>query len=98
MIVLFNTAPVWVYAISLSTLVPLALREKFSVIKALMILLLVFGFSVISYSDYKTDEKSSTQKLSNVIGNSSSLMSAVCYGFYSTYLKVNIPEKREATF
>ena len=95
---MFNTTPVWIYAISLSTIVPLALREKFSVIKALMISLIVLGFSIISYSDYKTEEKGSIQKLSNVIGNSSCLLSAVGYGLYSIYLKVNVPEEKEATF
>ena len=97
-IVLFNTTPVWIYAISLSTLVPLTLREKFSIIKALMIFLIVLGFSVISYSDFKNEGTSDIQKRSNAIGNSSCLLSAICYGFYSTYLKVNIPEEREATF
>lgn len=50
--VLFNTAPVWVYALSLSKLVPLAHREKFDFLKSLMIFLLIAGFLIIALQDY----------------------------------------------
>lgn len=49
--VLNNSAPMWVWLFSLSPLIPLMHREKFDLIKGLMIWLLMVGFSIISYAD-----------------------------------------------
>ena len=62
-----------------------------------MIWLLVLGFSLISYQDSKK-ETSKEEQVSTFLGNSFCLFSAICYGFYATYLQIQIPKEEEAKF
>lgn len=94
--VLNNSAPMWVWLFSLSPLVPLVHREKFELLKGLMIWLLMVGFVVISYADL--GEASSEATTGTIVGNSACLLSAVVYAVYSLYMKIKIPKEREYTF
>ena len=47
-VVLSNTTPIWVYALSISCFIPLLHREKFNVLKALMVTLSLSGFILIA--------------------------------------------------
>ena len=94
-VVLSNTSPAWVFLTSISCLMPASLREELSWIKAGMILLSLLGFSIIAYED--RDARDS--KIDNpILGDVLSLLSAICYAFYATYLKVKVPEEKESDF
>lgn len=47
-VILSNTSPMWVYLISLSCLVPATLRERFDIVKAMMVFVSLAGFMLIA--------------------------------------------------
>eukprot|EP00353_Schmidingerella_taraikaensis_P012151 CAMPEP_0185588252 /NCGR_PEP_ID=MMETSP0434-20130131/52314_1 /TAXON_ID=626734 ORGANISM="Favella taraikaensis, Strain Fe Narragansett Bay" /NCGR_SAMPLE_ID=MMETSP0434 /ASSEMBLY_ACC=CAM_ASM_000379 /LENGTH=306 /DNA_ID=CAMNT_0028210759 /DNA_START=203 /DNA_END=1119 /DNA_ORIENTATION=- len=94
-VVLSNTSPAWVYILSISCLVPAAFREKFNWVCAAMIVVSMSGFVLIAVED-KNDSTDETEK--PILGDALSLLSALSYGFYATYLKIKVPESEEATF
>lgn len=96
-VVLSNTSPAWVYLLSISCLVPAAVREKFDWVCALMILVSLSGFVLIALED-KKDASSSDSSSKPVLGDLLSLLSAMSYAVYATYLKIKVPEEKEATF
>ena len=95
-VVLSNTSPAWVYLISLSCLVPAISREKFDCICALMILVSLSGFVLIAVEDSHDADPDDSNK--PVLGDVLSIASAVCYAVYATYLKIKVPEEKEADF
>lgn len=94
-VVLSNTSPVWVYLIAISCLVPGATREKFNCLKALAIVVSLAGFSIIALEDSKGDAGESEKP---VLGDVLSLVGAVCYALYATYLRVKVPPEKDADF
>ena len=96
-VVLSNTSPAWVYLLSLSCLVPAAFREKFDCVSAIMIAVSLSGFVLIAVED-KHDAESGDENSKPMLGDLLSLVSAISYAFYATYLKIKIPEEDEATF
>ena len=90
-VILSNTSPMWVYLISLSCVVPAAMREKFDWIKGCMILLSLGGFIVIAIQDWKDDTNTDQTGAQQALGDGFTLISAMCYGFYATFLKVKVP-------
>jgi solute carrier family 35, member F5 len=90
----------WVYLIGLSCLMPLVMREKFEWIKGTMILLSLGGFIVIAIQDWKdgSGEDSDSTGADQALGDGLTLLSAICYGFYATFLKVKVPPEKEETF
>ena len=95
-VVLSNTSPAWVYLLSLSCLVPVSYREKFDWLCAIMILVSLSGFGVIALADKRDASESDTTK--PIIGDVLSLLSAISYALYATFLKIKVPEGEESTF
>ena len=94
-VVLSNTSPAWVFLISMSLLVPANEREKFSSIKALMILVSLCGFGVIAWEDGKAKVDESEKP---VLGDVFTLIAAIFNGLYATYLKLMVPPEKEVNF
>ena len=94
-VVLSNTSPVWVYIIAISCLVPRLTREKFNCVKALAIVVSLTGFGLIALEDSKGDTSASEKP---VLGDILSLVGAICYAFYATYLRVKVPPEKEEDF
>ena len=86
----------WVYVLSLSCFVPLIAREKFNWVKALMIFVSLAGFTLIALQDIKngSEEKKDLQALGDIL----TMISALCYAVYATYLKIKVPKEKEETF
>jgi len=95
-VVLSNTSPAWVYLLNLSCLVPAANREKFDWVCAAMICVSLSGFVLIAVEDNHEKDDSDTEK--PVLGDVLSILSAMCYAIYATYLKIKVPEEKEADF
>ena len=95
-VILSNTSPMWVYVLSLSCFVPVLHREKFNCVKALMIFVSLAGFILIALQDFKngTEDKKDLQAIGDVL----TMMSAMCYAIYATYLKIKVPKEKEETF
>jgi len=87
--VLSNTSAIFVFLIEL-----LILREGFSVIKMIFVLVSFSGVLIITLSD----RGSSSTEDHSYIGDIFSLVSSFCYGLYATYLKVKVPPEQEAYF
>lgn len=96
-VVLSNTSPAWVYLLSISCLVPAAVREKFDFLCAIMIVISMSGFALIALED-KHDAKSGDDTEKPILGDVLSVLSAISYAVYATYLKIKVPEHEEATF
>ena len=92
-VVLSNTSPIWVYVLSLMCCVPKSVREDFSWIKFVMILVSLAGFGLIAWQD-----DSSSQSDKPLVGDILSIVSAMCYALYAVYLKVKVPEEYESEF
>ena len=95
-VVLSNTSPAWVYLLNLSCLIPKIHREKFDWLCAAMILVSLSGFGVIAFADKK--DESSTGEERPVLGDILSVLSAISYAVYATFLKIKVPEHEESTF
>lgn len=96
-VVLSNTSPAWVYILSISCLVPVAVREKFDWVCAIMVALSMSGFALIAIED-KHQENPDSGSDKPILGDVLSIISAISYAFYATYLKIKVPESEEATF
>lgn len=92
-VVLSNTSPIWVYVLSLMCCLPRSVREDFSWIKFVMILVSLAGFGLIAQQDEET-----SQSEKPVIGDILSIVSAICYAFYAVYLKVKVPDESNFKF
>lgn len=90
-VVLSSTNPTWVYLISLSCIVPLMHRKKFSIIKLLLVITSLCGFITIAMQDRSSEGGS-------VLGDLFCGLSAVIFAFYSIFLKIKVPEEQESTF
>lgn len=95
-VVLSNTSPAWVYVLNISCLVPAAVREKLNWLCVIMILVSLSGFVLIALED--KNEKESDESEKPILGDAFSLISAISYAFYATYLKIKVPESEESTF
>ena len=61
-----------------------------------MILVSLLGFGIIALEDSKNSKGETSDK--PVLGDILSLVGAMCYGVYATYLQVKIPSEKEAEF
>jgi len=94
-VVLSNTAPMWVYVLALSCIVPANHREKFEPVKAGMIALSLAGFGLIALQDSKSSSSKTSHEL---LGDILTVASAMSYAIYATYLKIKVPKEKEETF
>jgi solute carrier family 35 protein F5 len=97
-VILSNTSPMWVYIFGLSCLVPAIMRDKFNWIKALMVVISITGFIIIAIQDFKADPSTTETGWQQALGDGLTLISAVFYGLYATFLKVKVPEEKEESF
>lgn len=87
--VISNSTPAWSYLLCLSPLVPVALRERFSLTQGCMVWLLIVGFSIISVEDSKSGK--SDEANATIYGNAACLLSAISFAVYGLFLKIMIP-------
>ena len=90
-VVLSNTSPTWVYLISISCLLPAQNRHAFSWIKGLLVMVSLAGFIIIAWQDKSTSKN-------NMIGDLLTILSAVFYSLYATFLKLKVPPEDEEKF
>ena len=94
-VILANTSSAWVFLLNISCLVPVTGRQKFDWLCALMILVSLTGFALIAVED-RHEESSEIDH--PVLGDVVSLLSAMMYALYATYLKIKVPEHEESQF
>jgi solute carrier family 35 protein F5 len=64
-----------------------------------MVILSLGGFVTIAVQDFKDGKKSKdTSSYKQGLGDGLTLVSAISYGLYATFLKVKIPKEREESF
>ena len=97
-VVLSNTSPAWVYILSISCLVPTAVRQKFDWLCAVMVLVSMSGFALIALEDKKEEKDDDSTSDKPILGDVLSLVSAFSYAIYATYLQIKVPESEESTF
>lgn len=90
-VILSNTSPTWVYLISISCFLPTQNRQAFSWIKGVLVMLSLGGFILIAWQDKSNSEN-------NMIGDVLTILSAVFYSLYATFLKLKVPPEDEETF
>ena len=61
-----------------------------------MIFVSLTGFGIIALEDSKRDDSSATDK--PVLGDILSLIGAMCYALYATYLRIKVPPEAESDF
>ncbi len=89
--ILSSTNPTWIYLISISCIVPVMHRKRFSIVKFLLVITSLCGFITIAMQDKSSDDGS-------IVGDLFTVLSAIFFAFYSIFLKVAIPEEQEPTF
>lgn len=81
--VLSNTSSIFVYVIAL-----ILMREKFHIVKGLFVLVSFGGIVIITLQD---KESAKDDGHHTIKGDAFSVISALCYGVYATYLKIKVP-------
>jgi solute carrier family 35 protein F5 len=89
--ILSNTSPTWVYLISISCLLSEQQRQQFKISKALFVVISLSGFIVIAMQDQAESEN-------NLIGDVLTVLSAIFYSLYATFLKIKVPPEDEEKF
>ena len=69
-------------------------RQPFSVIKSILVALSLIGFVIIALSDQNESNDSSHSVLGDVL----TVLSAIFYSLYATFLKIKVPPEEEQTF
>ena len=104
-VVLSNTSPTWVFLLGISCLVPRRIRQHFNPLKLALVIISLSGFGLIATADIRSSHKASADaggdsesQSESLIGDCITVLSAMFYAVYATYLKLAVPEEKEQSF